>query len=139
MTWPSVKLTRTEVEPSEWSTASIDSVPVPTCTEMPSSPIILASNAPPASSICWAISRGIISTTWVCNPNWRKALAASSPSRPPPITTPAAACEVSTVRWASARMASRSSSVRYTWHAGRSWPGTGGTKANDPVARTKVS
>jgi len=52
MTWPSVKRTRTDDEPSECSMLSIDSVPVPACTAIPSSVIILASSAPPASSIC---------------------------------------------------------------------------------------
>ncbi|CFS10683.1 Uncharacterised protein [Mycobacterium tuberculosis] len=88
ITSPSLRRTRAHTEPSECFTDSIDSVPVPTCTAIPRSAIILASSAPPASSICWAINRGIISTTCVCNPNWRSALAASRPSRPPPITTP---------------------------------------------------
>ena len=39
------------------------SVPTPACTVMPSSAIIRPSSAPPASSTCWAISRGAISTT----------------------------------------------------------------------------
>ena len=47
--------------------------------------------APPASSTCTAISRGAISTTWVSRPSWSSAFAASSPSRPPPMTAPTVA------------------------------------------------
>ncbi len=46
------------------------------------------STRPPTSSICTAISRGANSTTWVSSPRSLSALAASSPSRPPPMTTP---------------------------------------------------
>ena len=46
---------------------------------------------------------------------------------------------VERARSASARIASRSSSVRYTWHDGRSCPGTGGTNAYEPVASTSAS
>ena len=43
----------------------------------------------------------------------------------------------SRARCASPRISSRSSSVRYTWQPALSWPGTGGTKAYDPVAKTR--
>src|SRR5258707_523694 len=67
---PLLRFTRTVVEPSECSTGSIDLVPVPTLIAIPRSEIIRASSAPPASSICWAINRGIISITLLCKPNW---------------------------------------------------------------------
>ena len=94
MTVPSLSVTRSASESSDrrsgrlrWAGA-MASVPTPVCTSMPSSVIIRPSSAPPASSSCWAISRGAISTTWACKPNGRNALAASRPSRPPPMTTP---------------------------------------------------
>ena len=42
--------------------------------------------APPPPSTCRGIRRGANSTTWVSSPRSRTALAASSPSRPPPMT-----------------------------------------------------
>ncbi|SKW23257.1 Uncharacterised protein [Mycobacteroides abscessus subsp. abscessus] len=69
------------------------------------------------------MSRGLSSTTCGANPMSRSALAASSPSSPPPITTPAEPGDLS----AAALMASRSSMVRYTKQPSASPPGTGGT------------
>ena len=49
---------------------------------------LVAQNAPASSSTCTVIRRGANSTTWVCRPRSRSALAHSRPSRPPPTTTP---------------------------------------------------
>ena len=89
--------------------------------------------APPPSSTCTAIRRGAISTTWVFRPSWARALAASRPSSPPPITAPTVAPA------AASRIASRSSIVRYTKQPSRSCPGTGGTNGAAPVASTSSS
>ena len=88
------------------SSPRIRSVTAPVCTVSPSPSTCRASVAPPASSTCTAISRGAISTTCVSRPRPRRALAASRPSSPPPITAPVRApC-------AASRIASRSSMVR---------------------------
>ena len=74
MTVPSLSVTRTESSSAERRTGRLrcagrmSSVPTPVCTAMPRSEIIRPSSAPPASSSCWAISRGAISTTWACQP-----------------------------------------------------------------------
>ena len=105
----------------------------PVCTCTPRRSIWACSTRPPPSSTCTAIRRGANSTTWVSRPMSRRALAHSSPSRPPPITTPERALAPA------ACMASRSSMVRYTKQCGRSRPGTWGTKGLEPVASTSLS
>ena len=86
--------------------SSIDDVAFWVCTFTPRSSILERNTRPPRSSICTAIRRGANSTTWVSRFRSRRAFAASSPSKPPPITTPVFAFRLA------ARMASRSSMVR---------------------------
>ena len=90
--------------------------------------------APPASSTCPGISRGANSTTWVSRPSCDSALAASRPSRPPPMTAPPVAVRAGRrgsprgPRWCGRRSSRR----------GRR-PATGGTNGAEPVASTSAS
>ena len=88
------------------SPPSISSVRTPVWTFTPSFSMCRTSVAPAAPSSWTGISRGAISTTLVCRPSWTSALAASSPSSPPPMTTPLVAVRLA------ALIASRSSMVR---------------------------
>mmetsp|Transcript_56549 Transcript_56549/g.137284 ORF Transcript_56549/g.137284 Transcript_56549/m.137284 type:complete len:260 (+) Transcript_56549:2795-3574(+) len=75
------------------------------------------------------------SMMWDLRPISCAALAASRPRSPPPITA-----ALSTLfSLAYANIPSRSSMVRYTKTPGRCFPGIGGTKGNDPVAKTHAS
>ena len=103
--------------------SSMDDVAFWVWTFTPKFSIFERKTLPPKSSICTAIKRGANSTTWVSKSKSLNALAASNPSRPPPMTTPVLAFKLA------ARMASRSSIVRYTKQFLRSLPGIGGTKA----------
>ncbi len=118
------------VDPSDSCTDSVPSaafsmacVDTLVCTVNPRSVTSRVSRAPPPSSTCRCMSRGLSSTTCGANPMSRSALAASNPSSPPPITTPAEPGDLSAV----ALIASRSSMVRYTKQPSASPPGTGGT------------
>jgi hypothetical protein len=86
-------------------------VDVPVWTVTSSAVIIRRSIEPPPSSTCSGISRGAISTTCGDRPMSRSAFAASSPSRPPPMTT-AERRPRPGLSTAAARIASRSSMVR---------------------------
>ena len=123
-----------------WRFARMRVVAVSTRTATPSWLMSRRSASPPPRSTCADIR---------CVPNWMTVLrapsacsapAASSPSRPPPMTAPRTGrphrCACSSTQ---PRRAATSSSVRYTNTPGRSLPGMGGMAAREPVARTRWS
>ena len=84
-------------------------------------------------SSCWFIRLSVTWTTVTCMPRRSRPLAASRPSRPPPMTT----------AWPPARAAS--SMVSTSWMSrkpitpGSLWPGTGTMKGVEPVASSRRS
>ena len=86
--------------------SSIDEVAFWVWTFTPKFSIFARRTFPPKSSIWTAMRRGANSTTWVSKFKSRSALAASRPSKPPPMTTPDFALRLA------ARIASKSSMVR---------------------------
>ncbi len=70
------------------SSATTDCVWAPTWILTPRASTRRRRAAPPRSSTWTGMSRGAISTTCVSRPSRRSAWAASSPSRPPPMTAP---------------------------------------------------
>ena len=113
--------------------ATISKVFLLVCTCTPSFSIFLRSCSPPSRSSCSAINTGENSITCVCTPSAFNAPAASSPNKPPPITTPLL------LRLAVASMVFKSSMVRYTKQSLLSLPLIGGTQGFEPVAIINLS
>ncbi len=91
------------------------------------------SSQPAASSSCRSISVGIRWSTVTFMPRSESPCAASSPSRPPPITTASPPCS------AARSILPMSSMSRNVTTPCKSWPGHGMMNGSDPVASNSLS